>query len=273
MSPPAALQSTQPKMHAAAGGRSPAWADCEEEIAPPSIAFAAPRPSSSSSNTGSGQAAGSGGDGNDEGEPDGNPAPQLDGLPARPPKQQRLHPYRHILLRQSFPQSARHCQARPVRINLATGANIKLATVKGWSKERQHPLCTFRGWNPLGQQWEVGKRNNSNVTQPHGVCLFEGTQQECQFWMPGNMPPGRCTHRREFTARDLWDKCPQNRYFGTKGKRHDRDSDLYHRWKLIIATTNVFMAEASVFRLLTWIKQHWGWSEEELWDVFSCTPT
>ena len=37
--------------------------------------------------------------------------------------------------------------------------------------------------------------------------------------------------------------------------------------------TNVFMAEASVFRLLTWIKQHWGWSEEELWEVFACTPT
>lgn len=87
------------------------------------------------------------------------------------------------------------------------------------------------------------------------------------------MPPGRYTHRREFTARDLWDACPKNRYFGVKGRRHDPDSELYHRWKPIIATTNVFMAEASVFKLLTWIKQHWVWSKEELWDVFACTPT
>jgi hypothetical protein len=33
------------------------------------------------------------------------------------------------------------------------------------------------------------------------------------------------------------------------------------------------MAEASVFRLLSWIKEHWGWSEAELWEVFACTPT
>ena len=91
--------------------------------------------------------------------------------------------------------------------------------------------------------------------------------------MPGNMPPGRYIHRREFTARSIWETCPSHRYFGTRGRRADPDTELYHTWKPIIATINVFIAEASVFRMMSRIKQHWGWSETELWHVFACTPT
>ena len=214
---------TQPKMQPAAGGRTAAWADLEEEVAPPSVASAAPRPPARDGNIGSGRPAGPGdGDANDEGEQDGNPAPQLDGLPARAPRPQRLYPYRHTLMRQSIPQCSRHCHAVPVRVNLTTGEDIKLVQVDSWVAKARHPQCTVRGWNPLGQQWEVGRRNNSIMPQPHGAFFFEGFKYECQFWMPGNMPPGRYIHRREFTARAIWEDCPSDDILAPKESARTR---------------------------------------------------
>ena len=255
--------------------RSLHWA--EGEITPPSIVSLMPRITGEAPGTKRGRGpAGSSGDGDDDqedGEGNRNPLPTLAGRPARERRPRRLRPHRVTTMRHSIPRCANHCSAAPVRARITGSSEIKLITVEGWSltgSKGPHPRTYLRNWNPLGAQWNPSQKANTVFPQLHAVFLFPNTDYESQFWLPEGMPSGRFIHRRENTARGHWPKQPINGYYGTEGPRDAPDTDLYHDWKPIVAATNVFMAESSGFRLLSFLQDEWKWTDAELQHIFKC---